>query len=43
MMSEVVSSYYDKIINTIDLLEKRDKYFELTEKIKIIKNENTHH
>ena len=30
---------YDKIINTIDLLEKRDKYFELTEKIKIIKNE----
>lgn len=30
---------YDKIIDTIDLLEKRDKYFELTEKIKVINNE----
>ena len=30
---------YDKIIDTIDLLEKRDKYFELTEQIKVIKNE----
>lgn len=30
---------YDKVIDTIDMLEKRDKYFELTEKIKIIKNE----
>lgn len=32
---------YDRIVNTIDLIEKRDKYFELTEKIKVIKNEIT--
>lgn len=30
---------YDKIVNTIELIEKRDKYFELTENIKVIKNE----
>ena len=30
---------YDKIVDTIDLLEKRDRYFELTEKLKIVKNE----
>lgn len=30
---------YDKIIDTIELLEKRDRYFELTEKLKIVKNE----
>lgn len=30
---------YDKIINTIDLIEKRDQYYELTEKMKTIKNE----
>lgn len=30
---------YDKIIDTIELLEKREKYFELTEKIKLIKTE----
>ena len=30
---------YDKIIDTIDLIEKREKYYELTEKIKTIKNE----
>lgn len=32
---------YDKIVNTIDLLEKREKYYELTEKIKEIKTEIT--
>lgn len=30
---------YDKIIDTIDLIEIRDQYYELTEKIKQIKNE----
>jgi hypothetical protein len=30
---------YDQIIDTIDLIEKRDKYYQLTEKIKSIKNE----
>ena len=39
-----ISSYqvwynYDRIIDTIDLINKRDMYFELTEKIKVIKNE----
>lgn len=34
-------SFYDhnKIINTIDFVKKRDMYYELTEKIKSIKNE----
>lgn len=30
---------YDKIIDTIDLVKKRDLYYELTESIKAIKNE----
>lgn len=30
---------YNKIVDTIDLIEKRDKYIELTEKIKEIKSE----
>lgn len=30
---------YDKVIDTIDLIEIRDKYYELTERIKKIKND----
>ena len=30
---------YDRIVDTIDLIKKRDKYFELSDKMKIIKNE----
>lgn len=31
--------HYDKIIDTMDLIEKRDRYYSLTETIKEIKNE----
>lgn len=39
LMNYQVWYNYDKIIDTIDLIEKRDKYIELTEKIKEIKSE----
>lgn len=30
---------YDKIIDTMDMIEKRDMYYEMTEKVKAIRNE----